>query len=58
MGCCFNRIYRCAECSCFICSIGGIFYHMYDEGNLTCGIVKDVGKVSSEIFVDAIIKNQ
>ena len=58
MGCICNRIYRCAEWCCLICAIGGIFYHIYDEGNLTCGIVKETVQVSSQIFVGGVIKNK
>ena len=58
MGCIYNRIYRCAECGCLICTIGGIFHHMYDEGNLTCDIVKETAQVSSEIFVIGVIQNK
>ena len=58
MGGCFTRIRRCGECCCYICCMGGIFYHMYDEGNLTCNIVKETAQLSSEIFVSGVIKNK
>ena len=55
MGGCFTRIRCCSECCCYICCMGGVFYHMCEEGNLTCGIVRDCCTISTLVFAAEMI---
>ena len=55
MGECYSRIHYCAECCCCICCMGGVFHHMWDEGNLTCGIVKDCCEITTTAFVRGMV---
>ena len=54
MGSCFYRIKKCGECCCYSCCMIGVFYHMHEEGNLTCEMVKSCCKTTTEIIIEDI----
>ena len=56
MGCCFERISKCANCYCFICASCGVFYHMHEEGNLNLDIVKNWCRYTSEVIAEDLTK--
>ena len=58
MGNCIKKINCCSEWCCYVCCICGEFYHMQEEGNLTCAMVKDCCKLSSNLFVLTMINDE
>ena len=56
MGCCYERLFKCAECCCYICASCGVFYHMHEEGNLDCGTVKDWCDFTTGIIIQDITR--
>ena len=58
MGNCTAKINCCAEWCCYFCCMSGIFYHMHEEGNLTCGMVKDCCQLSTEFFLISMINDE
>ena len=56
MGCCYERLFKCAECGCYICASCGVFYHMHEEGNLDCGTVKDWCDFTTGIIIQDITR--
>lgn len=54
MGCCYNKLFKCAECYCYICASCGVFYHMYEEGNLDCDTVNCWCRYTTEVIIEDI----
>ena len=52
MGCFYEKINNCIECCCYIYCMGGVLYHLYEEGNLNCGVVKESPEVYTTIVID------
>ena len=55
MGSCYGKLYRCGECCCWACCVCGMFKHMAEEGNLTCGDVGECCRFSTNVIVQDII---
>ena len=55
MGSCYGKLYRCGECCCWACCVCGMFKHMAEEGNLTCGDVCECCRFSTNVIVQDII---
>ena len=55
MGCCYNRLFKCAECYCYICASCGVMYHRCEEGNLDCETVKCCCKFTTTVFIADVL---